>query len=645
MARLTRNQSRVLNWDRRAGQRACDIAQISILAFIAALYLVAPRAADADERVGWTLPILVVHLLATVFRLVINSTAKPSTLREFVWVSVDFVMLYAVVFSYHLQYGQPPGIILKSTTAGMAFFLVAIRAVLADVSLLIFAGTAAAAGWVALSAYAGLVGGPESVTRSFVEYMTSSKILVGAQVEHILAIGLVTFALCVAVIQGRVDGLTGLRDRKAFLLRLERTAGKAGQHSGAILLAEVVNLHALSDSFGAETADAALVEIAGRLRQFTQGWAEVGRLEDSLFAVRSLGFIDDREIERPLRDLGLLLEAPLESARGFSFAILTAGAAGGSSADAVETLGNARAALNRAKAGKIREAVIYTPAIQQEARRRMALERDLRHAVQAEGLDVHYQPIVMLAAGRAVGAEALARWRHPELGDISPAEFIPIAESTGLITEIGRWVLARSIEDQAAWRRAGASEDIFVSVNVAPAQLQEWRTLEDALRVGRSVNARLRLEITEGAMAEHDQVLVDRIRQIDQAGFSLALDDFGAGYSSFGRLSSLPFSTLKVDRQLTLGIRDQSGRASLNAISQLARSLRMDTVVEGIEEEVERRWLHAMGFRLGQGYLFGKAMPSAIFATHLSPAAPTHRAAAQGLVDRQDRRSRISGQV
>ena len=613
--------SHALYWDRRAGQKACDIAQISILAFMAALYLVAPRAADADAQVSWTLPILVAHLLATIFRLVINSTAKPSNAREFIWVGVDFAMLYAVVFSYHLQYDQPPGVILKSTTAGMAFFLVAIRAVLADVGLMIFAGAAAAFGWALLSLYAGLMGGRESVTRSFVEYMTSSKMLVGAQVEHILAIALVTFALCVAVIQGRVDGLTGLRDRKAFLLRLERGAGATSQSRGAIMLVEIENLHELSDSFGTETSDAALVEVATRLRKFVQGWAEAGRLEDGLFAIRSLGPIDDLEVARPLQEITALLQAPLASARGFSLAIMAAGAAGDGSGDITETLGNARAALNRAKASKVREAIIYSPVIRSEARRRMALERDLRATVRAEGLEVHYQPIVELSAGATVGAEALARWRHPELGDISPAEFIPIAESTGLINEIGRWVLARAIEDQAAWRRAGAPDELFVSVNVAPAQLREWTLLEGALNSGQSDNARLRIEITEGAMAEHDHVLVDRIRQIGKAGFGLAIDDFGAGYSSFGRLSSLPFSTLKIDRQLTLGVHDQPGRAALNAIAQLARSLRMDTVVEGIEQEQERLWLHAMGFRLGQGYLFGKATPSSAFIAHLSQSA------------------------
>jgi EAL domain-containing protein (putative c-di-GMP-specific phosphodiesterase class I) len=300
---------------------------------------------------------------------------------------------------------------------------------------------------------------------------------------------------------------------------------------------------------------------------------------------------------------------------------MAAGAAGDGSADLTETLGNARAALNRAKAGKIREAVIYSPAIRAEARRRMALERDLRAAVRAEGLEVHYQPIVALSAGDTVGAEALARWRHPELGDISPAEFIPIAESTGLITEVGRWVLTRAIEDQAAWRRAGASDALFVSVNVAPAQLREWTLLEGALNAGQADNARLRIEITEGAMAEHDHLIIDRIRRIGAAGFGLAIDDFGAGYSSFGRLSSLPFSTLKIDRQLTLGIHDQPGRTTLNAIAQLARSLGMDTVVEGIEREDERQWLHAMGFRLGQGYLFGKAVPSSAFIARLSQGA------------------------
>lgn len=588
---------------------------------MAVLYLVAPRAADAHAKVSWTLLILLAHLLATILRLVINSTAKPSNAREFIWAGIDFVMLYAVVFSYHLQYHQPPGIILKSTTAGMAFFLVAIRAVLADVGLLIFAGAAAGVGWTLLSLYAGVMGGRESVTRSFVEYMTSSKILVGAQVEHVLAIALVTFALCVAVIQGRVDGLTGLKDRKAFLLRLERGAGSGGRARGAIMLVEIENLHELSDSFGTETSDAALVEVATRLRKFVQGWAEVGRLEEGLFAIRSLGLVDDLEMARPLQELTTLLQAPLASARGFSLAVMAAGAAGDGSADLTETLGNARAALNRAKAGKVREAVIYSPAIRSQARRRMALERDLRAAVQRGGLEVHYQPIVELSTARAVGAEALARWRHPELGDISPAEFIPIAESTGLVTEIGQWVLARAIEDQMAWRAAGAPDEIFVSVNVAPAQLREWALLEVALNTGKSSNARLRIEITEGAMAEDDSAIVDRIRQINQAGFGLAIDDFGAGYSSFGRLSSLPFSTLKIDRQLTLGVHDQPGRATLNAIAQLARSLAMDTVVEGIEREDERQWLHAMGFRLGQGYLFGKAAPSSAFIARLAESA------------------------
>lgn len=620
-AKLNSKISHTLYWDRRAGQKACDIAQISILAFMAVLYLVAPRAADADSQVSWTLPILLAHLLATIFRLAINSKAKPSKAREFIWVGVDFVMLYAVVFSYHLQYDQPPGVILKSTTAGMAFFLVAIRAVLTDVGLLIFAGAAAASGWALLSLYAGLMGGPESVTRSFVEYMTSSKILIGAQVEHILAIALVTFALCVAVIQGRVDGLTGLRDRKAFLLRLERGPSAAARSRGAIMLVEIENLHELSDSFGTETSDAALVEVATRLRRFVQGWAEAGRLEEGLFAIRSLGIIDDLEMARPLQELTTLLQAPLASARDFSLTVIAAGAAGDGSADLTETLGNAKAALNRTKASKVREAVIYSPAIRAEARRRMALERDLRAAVQAEGLEVHYQPIVELSAGGTVGAEALARWRHPELGDISPAEFVPIAESTGLITEVGRWVLARAIEDQAAWRRAGAPDALFVSVNVAPAQLREWTLLEGALNGGRADNARLRIEITEGAMAEHDHVLIDRIRQIGAAGFGLAIDDFGAGYSSFGRLSSLPFSTLKIDRQLTLGVHDQPGRVTLNAIARLARSLRMDTVVEGIEREDERQWLHAMGFRFGQGYLFGKAVPSSTFTARLSQGA------------------------
>lgn len=614
--------NRDLYRDQRVGQRACDAAQFTILALLTALYLVAPRAVDAYQGGSLTLWILLAYLGLTALRLTLNTYRQTKIWLEYVWVVADFGLLYALILSYHLQYDAPPGIVLKATTAGMAFFLIAIRAVIFDIRLLVFSGGCAIIGWIALSGYAALAAGPGGLTRSFVEYMTSARILVGAQVEHILSLGLVTFALSIAVGQIRTDSLTGLPNRKAFLQRLDRRARGSRARGGAVVLVEIDNLHDLANSFGEQMAEAALIEAAERVRTFAGAWGTPARLEAGVFAVMSAGVVDGPGALRAADRLAALLAAPMASAGAFRLRTFVAVALHNEDADGVAMLRNANAALNRARVERSSAPVAYVASFSDDARHRIELERDLRTAIERGELAVHYQPIVTLTDGAIVGAEALVRWTHPERGSVSPADFIPVAEATGLIVDIGGWVLDQVVADQARWRAEGADLDFFVSVNVAPAQLWEWRRLDAAASRAAAARASIRYEVTESAMAVDDLRLIDRLHALAERSAGLAIDDFGTGYSSFSRLNDLPFSTLKIDRAFTMQAGAEAGRATLEALARLAGGLRMDTVVEGVETVEQQLVLRALGFRLAQGFLFGRAAPGPEFQTRwLTPAA------------------------
>jgi EAL domain-containing protein (putative c-di-GMP-specific phosphodiesterase class I) len=245
------------------------------------------------------------------------------------------------------------------------------------------------------------------------------------------------------------------------------------------------------------------------------------------------------------------------------------------------------------------------------------MELALRYALERQELLLHYQPIVSLESGEIVGAEALLRWAHPSLGMVSPLDFIPVAEETGLIIEIGEWVVSEALRQLARWRQVRASAglpDMWVSVNVSARQLRD-PSVVDHVRTELARHAvpagQLVMEITETAMMDDEEAGAELLHRLTDFGVTIAVDDFGTGYSSLGHLRRFPVSKVKIDRSFVAGIDDGAEDAEIvRAVVAMSLAMRLDVVAEGIETEGQRAVLEHLGVRLGQGWLFGRPVPA-----------------------------------
>jgi len=289
-----------------------------------------------------------------------------------------------------------------------------------------------------------------------------------------------------------------------------------------------------------------------------------------------------------------------------------------------QILKSADLAMYAAKSAGRRTYRFFEPEMDAKARERQQLETDLRHAIAHGRLEVHYQPCLSLKDDRITGCEALVRWRHPERGMVSPAEFIPIAEDTGLINEIGEWVLMTACRDAATW-----PDDIRLAVNVSPAQFKSGTLaikIVAALAASNLLANRLELEITEAVLIRDDDTALAILHQLRAVGVRIALDDFGTGYSSLSYLHRFPFDKIKIDRCFVNDIAGPDGSSSIvQAVVNLAAARCMTTTAEGVETEEQQRLLRALGCSEMQGYLFSAAKPAhglmELFALHRSPLA------------------------
>ena len=282
-----------------------------------------------------------------------------------------------------------------------------------------------------------------------------------------------------------------------------------------------------------------------------------------------------------------------------------------------ELLGNADVALYLAKGKGKGICETFEPGMRMAVVRRIALESDLRRALERRELLLHYQPIVDLPTGRPVGAEALLRWQHPERGLIGPLEFIPLAEESGLIVPIGYWVLEMACRDASRWPRRGGS--LHVSVNLSARQLQESDLVDrvrDTLRSTRLEPSRLVLEITESLIMLETRTIIPRLRALKTLGLRLAIDDFGTGYSSLAYLQNLPVDILKIDQSFIRG-RTPAGSRGLSPLARgivdLGKAMHLVMVGEGIERLEEADALRTSGCELGQGFHFSRPVPEAEF--------------------------------
>ncbi|MEY4752544.1 MAG: hypothetical protein RJA44_219, partial [Pseudomonadota bacterium] len=409
------------------------------------------------------------------------------------------------------------------------------------------------------------------------------------------------------------DPLTGLNNRAHFRVQLEQALQQrmaAAPPQGAVLCLDLDNFRSINDTLGHATGDALLVSVAERLRKLIDEDEAVARLGGDTFALLLPGAHDEARLRRVGQRVVEALRQPGADHANVQIRVSIGVARYPQDGNTVDQLLQcADLALEQAKDSTSGGLSFYTPAMAELALRRQGLERDLRAALAREQLRLEYQPKIAFGSWDIIGFEALLRWQHPELGDIPPGEFIPMAENHGLMPSIGAWVLAQACRTAASWPVA-----LQVSINLAPSQLLSAdlaATLARELGDSQLDPARLELEITESVFInEVPGRTIEQLHALQQQGVRIALDDFGTGYSSLSYLRRFPFNTLKIDRAFVrelLAHRD--ARALVRNILALGRSLRMTTVAEGVEEPAQLQMLQAEGCDQLQGYLISRPLP------------------------------------
>jgi len=422
------------------------------------------------------------------------------------------------------------------------------------------------------------------------------------------------------------DALTGLANRALLLERMNHCLARAMRTPNylfAILFLDLDRFKVINDSLGHDAGDQLLVEIANRIMTVVRGMDMLARVEPDHLArlggdefvllLDALGQPEDavRVAERLLR----ALQEPFKFGPHDVFTSVSIGIAfGNASSQRPETvLRDADAALHEAKADRKQRYRIYNPDMHARAMRHLAMEGELRQAIDRGQLRLHYQPIHSLTTGKIMEFEALIRWQHPERGLLPPAEFIPMAEETGLIIPVGRWVLRTACRQLAQWdRQEPAMADLSIGVNVSSRQFLSSDLVADvrqALEESALRPQRISLEITESAIMESGAPAMNILPALHALGVHLQLDDFGTGYSSLGYLNQMPIDVLKIDRSFVSRIcTAKTGLSLVQAIIALSRSLNMQVIAEGVESEQQVAILTGMGCDYVQGFHFAAAL-------------------------------------
>jgi PAS domain S-box-containing protein/diguanylate cyclase (GGDEF)-like protein len=409
------------------------------------------------------------------------------------------------------------------------------------------------------------------------------------------------------------DALTGLPNRDHALELLEESIRQCPQHRRVALMEiRLRSFRHIGPTYGQRTAEQVLRQVANRLRDLFRDEVSIrARLEGSRFLI-GLEYEPDPPLEERLQTIMDRLSEPF-LADGQEFRLrprMGVAECEQGSTSASDLLRQTESALARAADSADIPYAFADPATDEALRKRLDLETELHRAVSEGEFFLDYQPQFRLSDGRMTGVEALLRWRHPDRGIVSPADFIPLLEETGLILNVGRWVLDTAMAQAKAWNAAGLPR-LRMAVNLSPLQVRGGGLLPEIMQTlarTRLPEEQLELEITESLLIE-DLAGTRRILDILQGmGIRLALDDFGSGFSALSYLHAFPFHTLKVDRTFVDAI-GQSERSEglLRSIVEMGQNLRMDVVAEGIETEAQAAYLRAHGCEIGQG--FGLARP------------------------------------
>jgi diguanylate cyclase (GGDEF)-like protein len=414
------------------------------------------------------------------------------------------------------------------------------------------------------------------------------------------------------------DALTGLPNRELFHERVTQ-ALQAERESGgqaALLMLDLQRFSIVNDTYGRQAGDTLLKSVAERLEKVLMSREGLARADADTFAIMLRDVKHAADVAHALEE-GLLkcVKQPFTLDGGELRITAQAGIAlfPGDGTDAETLLRNADAALKKAKdAGDVY--LFYAPQMNASVAEQMKLENDLRNALLQEQYVLHYQPKFDLASGKMVGMEALIRWNHPARGMVSPAEFIPLLEETGMILDVGRWALKRAAIEHADWCAQGLLPP-RIAVNVSPVQLRRKDFVDyvkEALASIEKSGERIDIEITESMLMEDIEGSIVKLKAMRALGINVAVDDFGTGYSSLSYLARLPITSLKIDRSFVIQMpKSPEQMAIVSTVISLARALNLKVVAEGVETDEQANLLRLLRCDEVQGYLFGRPVPAA----------------------------------
>ena len=414
------------------------------------------------------------------------------------------------------------------------------------------------------------------------------------------------------------DPLTGLCNRGQLANTLTESIREARRRSGtlALLLLDLDRFKQINDSLGQDSADRVLLDCADRLKACMRHGDVLARISGDQFAL----LVHDADHAGADSAARRMLDAVAHPCSVDSLQFTLTCSVGvalfpADGNDSEQITRHAESAMHRAKHGGRACHRFYQPQHDADMRQRMRLDHAMRQALASQRFRLHYQPQIDLRSGAVVGAEALIRWRDPELGEVSPGQFIPVAEDTGFIIAIGDWVLQQAVRQAAQWRDAGLV--MPVSVNVSALQFQQTDfndRVAAVLREHHLPGALLELELTESILVQDADDALARLSQLSHLGVRLAIDDFGTGYSSLAYLKRFPIDRLKIDRSFVKGVPlDESDCAIVRAVVQLAQALGMKVIAEGVETEPQRAFLHELGCDEFQGFLYAPALDALSF--------------------------------
>jgi diguanylate cyclase (GGDEF)-like protein len=412
------------------------------------------------------------------------------------------------------------------------------------------------------------------------------------------------------------DSLTNLPNREMFngLLRRAIDAAKRYRRQFAVLFIDLDRFKVINDSLGHDAGDMLLVETGGRLRRALRSSDVVARLGGDEFVVILEEAAERHEVERIAGELLSVLSQPMQLSGHECHTTASIGIAmyPSDGSDMLTLTKNADMAMYLAKEDGKNGFRFFTKEIKAQSIERLTLESALRRALERDQFSLHYQPKVDMASGQITGVEALLRWNHPELGLVSPGQFIPLAEETGLIVPIGRWVLTEACAQNMAWQRRGL-RPVTMAVNLSPRQFADAHLLHDvdeALLASGMSPVLLQLEVTESMVMRNVSRAIKVLDAIQNRGIRLAIDDFGTGYSSMSLMKQFPIDTIKIDRSFVRDLpNDSEDQAIAQAIISMGKALGMTVIAEGVETVEQETFLRNHACDEMQGFLFSKPLP------------------------------------